>query len=230
MTKPEAQTRRPIRVAIIVVAVALAVVVALVAYLTWGRDAVDSPTPTPSASPSVPAPTASAPGTTATPEPPDSEQATPSPTATSSSGPASATETPTVSGAPSDPPAAAQTMMWEGKASFENFTVEVPRDNDVPASIEGKAALLVEVCLTKSLDDAGKTRISWDPWTLEDSDGNVNRPVAGGYEPAFPADDEYVQGECARGYLTFDQMPPNSDFVNLVYENGLRDRAVWQFH
>ena len=44
-------------------------------------------------------------------------------------------------------------MAWEGKATFEHFTVEVLRDTGDGEMIEGKAGLPVEVCVVKALDD-----------------------------------------------------------------------------
>ena len=122
--------------------------------------------------------------------------------------------------------------MWEGKATFEYFTAEVLRD-DAPGDdtmIEGKAALLVEVCLTGDFQGSGKGLITSAPWTMEDSTGTIQKAQAGGYEPAFPASVEVAVGDCVRGYLTFDYLAPDGDGVDLVYQNGLGDRAIWQFH
>lgn len=121
-------------------------------------------------------------------------------------------------------------MMWEGRADFEHFSVEYlpgePED-DIP----DLAGLMVEVCLTQSLNGDAPTRISLDPWSLEDSLGRTQRPQQpGSHEPQFPAQGEYTTGECTRGFLTFDLITDPVDWVNLVYENGLGDRAVWQFH
>ncbi|RMB58264.1 hypothetical protein EAX62_13770 [Tessaracoccus antarcticus] len=102
-------------------------------------------------------------------------------------------------------------------------------NQDAPM-IEGKAGLLVEVCATLALEGDDTVRISSDPWSLQDAEGNVQKPQQGGYEPAFPSDADYAVGECARGYLTFDYLSAESDYANLVYENGFGDRAVWQFH
>lgn len=204
-----------------VLAVALVAVVGLVAYLALNRTPAD---PTPQPSPSIsPTPAATTPSPSSDPEPtvePTNEPAEPEPTE-----PVPVTEEePT--------PAPAQTLMWQGLATFEHFTVELQEDSgDGPEVPEGKAVLPVEVCLVKALDDGDTARISLDPWSLEDSSGSVQRPqVPGSYEPAFPTEGTYSVGECASGYLTFDLVTDSVDWVNLVYSNGLGDRAVWQFH
>ncbi len=238
MTESTRKPRSPMRVAIAVLSVAVVVMALIVAYLVWGRSTPTVlPAPTPSASPTTPSPSTTV-STTPTPAPSTLSTAAPATTPASSNSPV-ATETPT-SPSPTAPntssappvPAPAQTMMWEGKATFEHFSVEVLRDDapqDTPM-LENKAGLPVEVCVVKTLDGSDTARISSDPWTLEDSEGTVQTPQAGGYQPAFPADGEYAVGECARGYLTFDYLPAGGDYANLVYENGLGDRAVWQFH
>ncbi|MGV8846742.1 hypothetical protein [Tessaracoccus sp.] len=225
MTQSPTQRRDPVKVAVVALGIVLAILAALIAFLVWGRPAPRVPAPPiPSTSPTTsptaaaqPEPSASTKPTTATPAP--------TPSATT---PAPSPESPSATSSAS----AQQTMMWEGKATFEFFTAEVLRD-DAPGedtAIEGKAALLVEVCLTGDIDGSGKGRITSAPWTMEDSTGTVQKPQAGGYEPVFPASVEVAVGECARGYLTFDYLEPDGDGVDLVYENGLGDRAIWQFH
>lgn len=128
-------------------------------------------------------------------------------------------------------PAPGQTMMWQGRATFDNFTVELLEDTGDGEMVEGKAGLPIEVCVTKALEEGRPTRVSLEPWHLEDSNGNVQRPqVPGAYVPAFPEDGTYGEGECVSGYLTFDLITDQVDYVELVYANGLGDRAVWQFH
>lgn len=246
MTQPSTKPRRPIRVAIAALSVALVALAALIAFLIWGRSAptvAPSPSPSPSLtasaqpSPTVtetasPTPTIASPPTTtpssAAPAPaPSPEDSTPEATTAVST----TASTSTTSAAPS--PAAGQTMMWEGKATFEHFTVEVLSedvDQETAEIVEGKAGLLVEVCVTKAVDGTGGARITTEPWTLEDSDDNTQTPQKVGYKPAFPTDAEYAVGECARGFLTFDYVSVDTDYANLVYDNGLGDRAVWQFH
>lgn len=228
MSQSPTQRRDPIKMVVVALGVALAILAALIAFLVWGRPAPQVlPPPAPSTSvPTSPAATAT---NTAT---------EPSEPAASTQPPAAPTTSPTKAPAPSPEPSATpsasaqQTMMWEGKATFEFFTAEVLRDDAEgdDTMIEGKAALLVEVCLTGDYQGSGTGLITSAPWTMEDSTGTIQKPQAGGYEPAFPASTEVAVGDCARGYLTFDYLAPDADGVDLVYQNGLGDRAIWQFH
>lgn len=233
MTESSGKPRNPVRVAIVVLGVALVVMAAIIAFLVWGRS---TPTITPSPSPSsATSPAATAAPTVipvdATPSRTPSHNPVVGTTAPGTTSGASPSTAPAKTPAPSEP--AVQTMMWEGKATFEHFTVEVlseDADQGADGMVDGKAGLLVEVCVIKALDDSARARITTDPWTLEDSDNNVQTPQKVGHEPAFPADGEYAVGECARGFLTFDYVSVDSDYAVLVYDNALGDRAVWQFH
>ena len=237
MSQSPSKRRNPIKVAIAALGVALVAMAALIVFLVWGRPApsmTTSPSPTPTATTSATTTASAPPVTTAAPSTAPASTApppgpTPEPSIAASTSAPAASPSPTTT-APSPVPTT-QTMMWEGKATFENFTVEVVRDDpgQEAAMIEGKAGLPVKVCLTGDLDGSGAALISASPWTLEDSDGNVQKPQEGGYEPAFPTSAEYAVGDCVSGFLTFDYVSAGSD-ANLVYENGLGDRAVWQFH
>lgn len=128
-----------------------------------------------------------------------------------------------------------QTFLGEGLATFENFTVELlPYDEDsAPERIEGKERFEVEVCVVQGLDgDDGLTRITNDPWYIESPSGETQRAIDDGvYDPVFPPDGDYAVGECASGWLTFDEFDESPlDYMSLVYENGLGDRAIWNFH
>lgn len=243
MTEPTPKPRDPMRVAIAILGVAVLVMAAIVAFLIWGRSTptvVPAPTPssplvnsTPTTTTTTASPATPIAAATTTTELATTTEAPSTPSPASSSATATGeTTSPMQTTSPTQTSSPAQTMMWEGTATFEHFTVEVLRDdaNQGAEAIEGKAGLLVEVCVTQALDGGGTARISSDPWTLEDSEGTVQRPQAGGYQPAFPTGGEFAVGECAHGYLTFDYLPAGGDQANLVYENGLGDRAVWQFH
>lgn len=228
MPQSRASRPSPIWAAIIVLAVALVAVVILVVVLLWHRGVTRTlPSPSPSAIVSTQSsmPTQSIDETAPPSTPIDPATPEPSPASSTVSSPPPSSTTPSE-------PAAGQTMMWEGKASFEHFTVELLQDEpgEDTTMIEGKAGLPVEVCVAKSLNGTDAVRVSLEPWTLEDSVGNVQNPQGGGYEPAFPAESQLGVGECVQGFLTFDYASEDSDFANLVYENGLGDRAVWQFH
>lgn len=237
MSQSPTQRRDPIKVAIAALGVALVIMAALIAFLVWGRQPPKvSPPPAPVTSATT-TPTATA--TRSTPEP-SKPSASVEPTAAATSATAATTSpgtpvaTPQVSSAPPAPPvpSSPQTMMWDGKATFTYFTAEVLHDDPDgdDTLIDGKAALPVEVCLTGDLDGSGKGRITSAPWTMEDSLGSIQQPQTGGYQPAFPTSVDVPVGGCVRGYLTFDYVSSDSEGANLVYENGLGDRAVWQFH
>lgn len=253
MPPPSPKPRRPMRVAIAALAVSLAVMAALIVFLIWGRSAptvAPAPSPSVSSTPSfsaTPSPSAMSSASATPTQPPSEPVATtshPSTTATpvaspspppGSAIPAATTSTP-ASPATTEPPAPStspgQTMRWEGRATFEHFTVEVLSDDAVQDAeiVEDKAGLLVEVCVSKALDGEDGARVTTDPWTLEESNGNIQTPQQPGYKPAFPAGKQYPVGKCARGFLTFDFISTDSDHARLVYDNGLGDRAVWQFH
>lgn len=244
MPPPNSKPRRPMRVAIAALAVSLAVMAALIVFLIWGRSAPTvAPAPSPSASP-TPSPSAtSSPSATPTRDPGESNAPTPSasaastPVASPSPTPAATQSATTSTAASASTPSTASaspapTMNWEGKATFEYFTAEVLSNDAVPDAevVEDKAGLLVEVCVRRALDGTDGALITTDPWTLEDANGNTQTPQEPGYRPAFPASKQYPVGECARGFLTFDYVPADGGYAMLVYENGLGERAVWQFH
>ena len=237
MTEPTTPRHSSMRIAIIVLAVALVATAVLVVFLLRARDASTAlpvPTPTPSTSSATgePSPTTSASDTpaTTTPTSPAPQSASPEPSPSPR-----VTGTPATSAPGSTAPAvpdAGQTMMWEGRASFDHFSVAVLQDDPDQDTemIEDKAGLPVEVCVIKGVDGTDGARISSESWTLEDADGNVQTPQQGGYEPAFPTETQVSAGECVRGFLTFDYVSAEGDSSNLVHENSLGDRAVWQFH
>lgn len=243
MTTPNSTPRRPMRVAIGALAVALVAMAALIMFLIWGRSAptvAPPPVPTLSTTPSPSIPPSPSPTATDATTPDDP---TPMPTPTPTTAAPSTASTPTTvvtpsttppasTAAPSSAPAAAQTMMWEGKAAFDNFSVEVLSDDGgrQDGIVEDKAALLVEVCLTGAPEVPEVQQITYEAWALEDSEGNVQTPQPNGHQPAFPSDGQYLVGECTRGFLTFDFVSPEGGYAMLVHDDGLGHRAVWQFH
>lgn len=126
-----------------------------------------------------------------------------------------------------------QSFMWEGKAEFENFTVELkPLDQNVQP-IEGKSGYEVEVCVIHQVGDSsdGTTRVSIDPWSVVSSTGETLTPLEPAYEPAFPQETRLAEGECASGWITFGRFKNQEiDWAELRYENGLGNRASWQEH
>lgn len=204
---------------IVVASIALVAVIGLIAWLAFMRQPTTTPERTPTEGTSAPTPASSTPVATT----PSNE-----PTATPS-GPGSTPVPPSTSVEPTSE----TTMQWQGKAEFEHFSVELMPEGDGVSTIEGAAGFYVEVCVLSALPegDSGKTLITSQPWRLEDSTGTRRSPrPQGAYEPPFPATGHYDVGQCATGWLTFDALEGPIDFSTLVYENGLGDKAVWQFH
>lgn len=247
MAEPERGRRSPMRVAVVVLGVALVALAAVIAYLVWGnRSPSVVPAPTPQHSPTIATPSAPASaGKTATPgtTPPVSEPVLPPTTVVlpATATPATSPPVAQVSSAPPSSPAtattattavAAQTMMWDGLATFERLTVEVVQDDggQNKEMIEGKAGLLVEVCATHDADTSSTTDAGPGTWTLQDSLGNTQTPQQGGYHPPLPTDAVPSAGKCLQGYLTFDYVSEESGYASLVYEDAAGNRAVWEFH
>lgn len=116
-----------------------------------------------------------------------------------------------------------------GKATFTHFTVELK-----PITREGTgehANFQVEVCLVRPANPEpdGSTRVSVDPWTLDNSTelGIKARPSTE-FTPAFPAVARLTVGECARGWIEFED-DPAAHSVALSYRNSLGEHAIWSF-
>ena len=116
-----------------------------------------------------------------------------------------------------------------GKATFTHFTVELK-----PITQEGTgehANFQVEVCLVKpaNTEPDGTTRVSVDPWTLDNSTelGIKARPSTE-RTPAFPAVARLTVGQCARGWIEFED-DPVAHSVALSYRNSLGEHAIWSF-
>lgn len=178
----------------------------------------DSTTPEP-----APSPTTSLDPDEPTPDPTPSEPGeTPEPTTPPE------TPTPSETAEPDE-----QSFLGEGKATFENFSVELFAwdENTAPEVIPGKVGFDVEVCVLQAVDEGDQTRISDEPWRMEGSSAETRRPVEGVYDPVFPPEGDYAEGECASGWLTFDEFDAEAvEWAIVIYENGLGDRAVWNFH
>ena len=122
-------------------------------------------------------------------------------------------------------------MLWEGKATFEYFSVELTPNHLELESIPGLSNFEVEVCVLKPVGSDGTSRVSVEPWWLESEKGEIQRPIEARYEPAFPAKDALEAGECTKGWLAFNNFGDTSvDYTYLIYQNGLGERAVWSFH
>lgn len=109
-----------------------------------------------------------------------------------------------------------------GTAVFENFSVTVTSVERTRDTVRVSA----EVCVRRLPPDpqGNRTRISRDPWTLTTSNDTsaAKRSTAG--EDAFPVEDLYREGQCARGWIPF---PDKGTPRTIVYRNGLGDRATW---
>ncbi len=236
MIEPTSPRLNLMRVAIIVLAVAVVAITAFVVFLLWGRGAQTEP-PSPAASPSAspvsetsPNPSIGGVQGTTTPTGSTPSPATPAPPSTTAG--STATESPQATTTTPEAPTAGQTMMWEGMASFANITVELLQEDEdqSTAMIDDKAGFFVEVCVMKDVDGGEGALITSASWTLEDSDGNVQYPQEDGYAPPFATEAVAQVGECAKGFLTFDYVSADSDYANLVHDDDLGNRAVWQFH
>lgn len=233
MPEPTTSRHNLMRVVIIVLAVAVVAMAAFVVFLLWVRGAQTeppAPDPNPSTSPvSEPSPRPSVEGDQSTTTPLDS---TPSPATPSTTAVSTATASLQATTTTPEAPTAGQTMMWEGMATFDNITVELLQEDEdqSAAMIDGKAGFLVEVCVMTDVDGGDGALITSASWTLEDSDVNVQSPQEDGYTPPFPTETLAQVGECAKGFLTFDYVSANSDYANLVHDDDLGNRAVWQFH
>lgn len=204
------------------------VVVIIVLALDRGKpeEAVPSPTPTPTPSTTVPA----------TPEPSQVPSTEPAPTsaAPSTASPEEPEPTPQETDPTTVPAGPEQTFLGEGLASFNSFSVELLPWDAVPEPepIQGMTGFYVEVCVLQAVgSDAAGTRVSLEPWTMVSSADEVQRPVTGGYFPAFGPEVFLDVGECTSGWLTFNNYTfQEIDHSMLVYANGLGERASWNFH
>lgn len=128
--------------------------------------------------------------------------------------------------------ASVSSLMNEGRATFENFSVEITSQEPTP--ISGVSGLYAKVCVLKLPADAenGTARVSLDPWWLFNSVGEYGRPLtSGGYSPAFPTEGRYKVGDCAEGWISFATLPAvEIDWTSLSYSSVLGDRAMWNFH
>lgn len=206
--------------------VAVAAVIALVAAVLGiramtgsGRDGVPAVQPSTSRS-SLPR-TSSVETTTA---PPSTSTSRPS-----SQPPAS----PTSTAPPTSEPA--QSALGPQTFTFRYFTVSYGDTNQQPTRIEGVDGFFVKVCARELPEDnkaAGTVPVTRGAWKLEPfPNASARTPLtSGGYSPAYPASANLKVGECASGWLSFTAPTEAIDGYNLVYENGVGERAVWNIH
>ncbi|EWT01935.1 hypothetical protein N865_12805 [Intrasporangium oryzae NRRL B-24470] len=126
------------------------------------------------------------------------------------------------------------TTPFAGHREFQHFTVQVnelkgPRTDGSGSLIYD---LMVRVCVTSAAPDAedGRTRISWDPWTLVLEDGRKIRPDAGlaGLVGALPRQKYYNTGECGAGAIHFRVGDPAVPVSGVRYANVQGDVATFE--
>ena len=117
--------------------------------------------------------------------------------------------------------------------TFDHFRVAVLESAPDPASYG--YLVKVRVCV-RSLPPGsrdGRTRISWDPWTVTVG-GRTHRPSVQKDPPpdTFPRPDRsearFRAGECAVGRLPFRSVGAGAGVTSIDYGNSLGDRARWQ--
>ena len=150
---------------------------------------------------------------TSTPAPPTTTAATTTPTAPTPT----STSTTTGSGA----------YRLGQEARFANFTVRV----DTAESSEAQGLLVrARVCVVALPPSAsgGRTRISWDPWSVVTSRGVQRAKLYDGSHPPqemYPQDARYAVGQCASGYIPFADAFRTATRVR--YDNELGNHAEW---
>jgi len=118
-------------------------------------------------------------------------------------------------------------------AHFANFDVTV-LDAAMDSSYYGYV-LKLRVCVTRlpAGSKHGKTRISWDPWTVTTTRG-VHRPAVQEDPPpqTFPRPYDsqgwFKKGECATGWLPFWGLEATETVTSINYANSLGNRASWR--
>jgi hypothetical protein len=114
-------------------------------------------------------------------------------------------------------------------ATFTYFTVKV---TDTRTDDRGFRAY-AKVCVRKLPPGStgGKTRISWDPWA-------ANAGVHFGYAPwvfdashtwanLFPQSKKYAKGQCAQGWVPFENVDSSLSVDRVAYRNSLGNQAFW---
>lgn len=114
-------------------------------------------------------------------------------------------------------------------ATFRYFTVQV---SDTRTDERGNRAY-AKVCVRKLPPGSknGRTRISWDPWV-------ANAGTHFGYGPSvfdashtwshlFPQSGTYRQGQCAQGWVPFEDVNASLTIDRVAYRNSLGNQAFW---
>ncbi len=118
------------------------------------------------------------------------------------------------------------------KASFHYFDVTVVKVVMDPEYYGYTVKLKVCVNHLPPGSAHGKTRISWDPWTISTNHGTRHPSVQEDPPvPTFPLDfqseGQFAVGECATGWLPFWDVKLNDKIISINYQNSLGDKAKW---
>lgn len=114
-------------------------------------------------------------------------------------------------------------------ATFGSFTVRVTTARQDDAGFRAYATVCVR-SLPKG-STGGRTRISWDPWlaTAGTHFGYVPWVYDASHTvtPLFPQSRRYKKGQCARGWLPFEDVDTSVPIDRLRYRNSLGNQAFW---
>ena len=135
-----------------------------------------------------------------------------------------------VSTSPAD--AATAQLKVGQKAHFHYFDVTVEKAVMEPEYYGYLIKLKVCVNHLPPGSSGGKTRISWDPWTIGTNHGTRHPSVQEDPPvPTFPLDyqseGQFAVGECATGWLPFWDLKLNDKITTINYKNTLGDKAKW---
>lgn len=122
-----------------------------------------------------------------------------------------------------------KTLLTLGQTKkFKHFTVRlthVQRD-------EFWYGVKAKVCV-RSLpagSHGGKTRVSWDPWSLSTDHGTIPLAVAqeglSPFDPVFPESSRRRKGQCVSGWLPF-AAHDDVSVSKVRYRNPLGDKIAW---
>jgi hypothetical protein len=121
-----------------------------------------------------------------------------------------------------------KTQPWRlgSAATFSHFTVRV---NAVELT-EDWIGIQATTCV-RSVPHGPKTvRISWDPWSLTTSRGNVppkiTQQASSPWRRVYPKETRLAKGQCVTGWLPFEL--PRGKVGSVRYSNSLGNQASWR--
>jgi hypothetical protein len=110
------------------------------------------------------------------------------------------------------------------QAKFDHFVVTV---DDLQRRNASEVRLLAKVCVRSLPPDpqGDRTRISWDPWSVQAGSRMIDAdPAHATFKGAFPPGATYRVGQCASGWIPF---LAREKVTKIKYANGVGDVAVW---